>query len=358
MAELSITRNDLKAAIPARCFEPSIGRSFAYLIFDLLMIAGLYALLAQTSTWALKAPIIFLIGTLLWSLFVIGHDAGHGGFAKNRTLNTWVGLLTHGVILVPYRSWQRSHASHHMNTGHLKKEEVFRPVQPGQDNAFRKIIFRSGLFLLIGWPMYLLGFRNITTYSPIKGSHFTTVSDLYAEHVKVSYLASVAIVAGFAAVYGWIGFRFGWEVFATYVLLPYLVFAGWLTFVTYMQHVSPEVPSYDTDSWTGLKGALATVDRNYFPFNWLTHHIGDRHVIHHIFPTIPHYHLVEATEAVKPLLGERYLSSPRWVWRDFYRTLTRCHFVEKTADGPYAYQSAYRWIRGRRGAERKPLPAE
>ncbi len=36
------------------------------------------------------------------------------------------------------------------------------------------------------------------------------------------------------------------------------------------------------------------------------HHDIGTHVVHHLFPQIPHYNLCEATEAVKPLMGPYY----------------------------------------------------
>ena len=45
--------------------------------------------------------------------------------------------------------------------------------------------------------------------------------------------------------------------------------------------------------WSYLRGGLTTVDRDYGLFNNIHHDIGT-HVIHHLFPQIPHYHLVEA----------------------------------------------------------------
>lgn len=335
-----LTRADLRAAIPDHCFQRSAGRSLAYLVFDYGLIALLYGALFVAPHWTLNIPIIFLIGTLLWATFVLGHEAGHGSFSKSTPLNTAVGLVTHSLILVPYRPWQRSHALHHAHTGHLKKEEVFRAVKRHQDTLVHKLIFRTPLFLLFGWPMYLLGFRNPRDFHPVKASHFTTVSDLFARPIAVSYWASLGLLAAVLAAYAWVWIAFGFATFATYILGPYLVFAAWLTFVTYMQHVSPEVPVYDGGDWTGLKGALATVDRDYFPFNWLTHRIGDQHVVHHLFPMIPHYHAVEATKAIKPLLGAQYLSSPRSVFVDFYRTLLQCHFVEPGPSGAWTYRSA------------------
>ena len=351
----NFTRQDLKAAIPARCFQPDTTRSFAYLVFDVALIALCYGALSQTSAWYIEAPLIFLIGTLFWSLFVIGHDAGHGAFSRSRLVNTAVGLATHGPILVPYRGWQRSHAMHHMKTGHLQEEEVFRATRAEQNPLSRKVLFRSGIFVLIGWPMYKLGFRNIKTYDPIKGSHYLPVSDLYASHMKASWYAGLAVNAACLALYIFLGAQFGWGFALKYIIAPYFIYAAWLTFVTYMQHVAPEVPVYDSQDWNSLKGALASVDRNYGPFNWLTHNIGNLHVIHHVFPTIPHYRLQEATDAARPMLGDWYLKSDRFVLADFVRTLIGCHFVEQ-GDGKEVWKSAYPFAANYSGP--KPAPSD
>lgn len=45
--------------------------------------------------------------------------------------------------------------------------------------------------------------------------------------------------------------------------------------------------------WSYLRGGLTTLDRDYGWVNNIHHDIGT-HVIHHLFPQIPHYHLVEA----------------------------------------------------------------
>ena len=45
--------------------------------------------------------------------------------------------------------------------------------------------------------------------------------------------------------------------------------------------------------WSYLRGGLTTLDRDYGLINNIHHDIGT-HVVHHLFPQIPHYHLVEA----------------------------------------------------------------
>ncbi|XP_047270676.1 omega-3 fatty acid desaturase, endoplasmic reticulum-like isoform X4 [Capsicum annuum] len=91
----------------------------------------------------------------------------------------------------------------------------------------------------------------------------------------------------------------------------YLVFVMWLDFVTYLHHHGYEqkLPWYRGKEWNYLRGGLTTIDRDYGIFNNIHHDIGT-HVIHHLFPQIPHYHLVEATKAAKPVLG-RYYREPK-----------------------------------------------
>lgn len=48
--------------------------------------------------------------------------------------------------------------------------------------------------------------------------------------------------------------------------------------------------------WSYLRGGLTTVDRDYGWINNIHHDIGT-HVIHHLFPQIPHYHLIEAVSS-------------------------------------------------------------
>ncbi len=43
---------------------------------------------------------------------------------------------------------------------------------------------------------------------------------------------------------------------------------------TFLHHNEPGVPWYGNDEWTFVKGALSSVDRDYWPFNTIVHDIG------------------------------------------------------------------------------------
>lgn len=54
--------------------------------------------------------------------------------------------------------------------------------------------------------------------------------------------------------------------------------------ITYLHHTHLDVPHFDAESWTFVKGALATVDREFgFVGRHLFHGIIEYHVIHHLF---------------------------------------------------------------------------
>ncbi|MFQ4138322.1 fatty acid desaturase [Nodosilinea sp. PGN35] len=320
--ELSFTLQDLKAAIPARCFQPSTLRSLAYFVLDLGIIAALYAVAHAIDTW-LFFPVFWLAqGTMFWALFVVGHDCGHGSFSRHRWLNTLVGHLAHTPILVPYHGWRISHRTHHANTGNIDTDESWYPVDESTYRAMpwpQKLVrFYGALF---AYPFYLF-FRS----SGRSGSHFMPGSDLFRPSERRDVLVSTLCWSAMILFLVWLGLTQGLLFLATYYVAPYLVFVAWLDFVTFLHHTEPDIPWYRGDEWYFLKGALSTIDRDYGWVSPIHHNIGT-HVAHHIFLGIPHYHLKTATAAIKPILGDHYRCSEEPVWKSFARSFWACHYV-------------------------------
>ena len=62
-------------------------------------------------------------GFWLWTIFVVGHDCGHGTFCKSKLINTVLGNFFHSFVLAtPYQPWQMSHHRHHMYHNHVEKD--------------------------------------------------------------------------------------------------------------------------------------------------------------------------------------------------------------------------------------------
>jgi omega-6 fatty acid desaturase (delta-12 desaturase) len=267
-------------------------------------------------------------------------------------------MVLHSFLLVPYHSWRISHGMHHQSTGHLIKDQVFvPPVKARWEKRMMKI--RNSVFyhafseapvyyvttealimFLAGWQTYLL----VNTTSGQKydrwASHFHPSSPIFKDSQRhLVVLSDLGIAAMFCAL-TWFAYSFGWSSLIFNYLMPYLWCNFWLILITYLQHTDPQVPYYNGDEeWTFVRGALSTIDRNYGPvLNHLFHHIGDTHVLHHLFSKIPHYHALEASNAIKPLLGEHYkCSSPNTsLFASFWQSKTTCHYVDPL-EGPIMF---------------------
>jgi omega-3 fatty acid desaturase (delta-15 desaturase) len=330
VTDLPFTLQDLKASIPAYCFEPSLGRSLAYFFWDVGVIAALYAIAHAINAWWFFPLFWLMQGTMFWALFVVGHDCGHGSFSRHRWLNSLVGHLCHTPILVPYHGWRISHRTHHSNTGNLDTDESWYPVSQSKyvQMPWYEKLFRFYVPLL-AYPVYL--FRRSTDR---KGSHFHPASALFRPSEKWDVLTSTALWLLMIGFLGELAYVYGWLFLVQYYLVPYLVFVVWLDLVTFLHHTEQEIPWYRGKDWFFLKGALSTIDRDYGFFNPIHHNIGT-HVAHHIFLSMPHYHLKAATTALKPVLGAYYRTSDEPIWKSFIRSYQMCRFVPNTGSQVY-----------------------
>ncbi|KAL6645760.1 hypothetical protein ACP70R_017368 [Stipagrostis hirtigluma subsp. patula] len=333
---------EIRAAIPKHCWVKDPWRSMSYVLRDVVVVLGLAAAAARIDSWLVWPLYWAAQGTMFWALFVLGHDCGHGSFSNNPKLNSVVGHILHSSILVPYHGWRISHRTHHQNHGHVEKDESWHPLPEKLYNSLdfmtRKLRFTMP-FPLLAFPLYLFA------RSPGKsGSHFNPNSSLFQPNEKdiitstASWLAMVGILAGLTFVMGPV------QMLKLYAV-PYLVFVMWLDMVTYLHHHGHEdkLPWYRGKEWSYLRGGLTTLDRDYGLINNIHHDIGT-HVIHHLFPQIPHYHLVEATEAAKPVLGKYYKEPkksgplPFHLFGVLAQSLKRDHYVSDTGDVVY-YQT-------------------
>jgi acyl-lipid omega-3 desaturase len=330
---LPFTLQDVRNAIPAHCFKPSLWRSLAYCFLDFGIVAALYWI-AGAIKQAWFFPIFWVLqGTMFWALFVVGHDCGHGSFSRHRWFNHLIGHICHTAILVPYHGWRISHRTHHANTGNIETDESWYPVTESKynDMPWYERFARFHLILFL-YPVYL--FQR----SPgKKGSHFMPSSPLFRPSEKWDVITSTICCSLMVLLLVGLGIQFGLGWLVNYYVMPYVIFVVWLDLVTFLHHTDADIPWYRGEDWYFLKGALSTIDHDYGIINPIHHNIGT-HVVHHVFLSIPHYHLLEATEAAKPVLGEHYRKSQQPIWKALWNAYRDCYFVSDEGSKIY-YQT-------------------
>ncbi|KAL6706263.1 hypothetical protein ACN47E_005553 [Coniothyrium glycines] len=356
----------LRDAIPAKCFERSMIRSFSYVVRDLVIVSTLFYLARQLSTldapWFVAAPLwilySFVQGCFFTGLWILAHDCGHDSFSDNGTVNAVTGWFLHSMLLVPFFSWKFSHARHHRYHNHMEKDTVFVPHRKSDVDARTTIpsflekikdhtaadtpivtICALLFHQLVGWPAYILtnagaGIKSLTRSNRLespgyKQTHLNPLADVFtAGEAPFVALSNIGILATMTAVYYASTYLGAWNTFLAYGL-PYLWMNHWIVAITYLHHTHPEAPHYEADQWTFVKGAASTVDREFgFIGRHIFHGIIEYHVVHHMFPRIPFYHAEEATWAIAPILGDKYIEQRTNFFADLWESFTTCKTVE------------------------------
>ncbi|KAM0691411.1 hypothetical protein Q7P36_010182 [Cladosporium allicinum] len=368
------TINDIRNAIPKHCFERSAATGLYYVARDIVTLVGTFYLFnkfvtpenipsyaARWALWALYTVIQGMVGTGLW---VLAHECGHQSFSDSKVLNDFVGWFCHSALLVPYFSWKISHGKHHKATGNMERDMVFVPktrevfaTRTGAAiHEMHELMEETPIYTAIhmigqqiaGWPMYLFfnvtGHNNHHKQTEGKGagrfngfgggvSHFLPNSPLYERKDEKLILLSDLGLAITLSVLTLVGKVYGFQAVFVWYIVPWFWVHHWLVAITYLQHTDPSLPHYTGESWNFARGAAATIDREFgFIGRQIFHGIIETHVLHHYISTIPFYHADEATEAIKPVMGQHYradVEDGSWGFiRALYKTARWCQWVE------------------------------
>ncbi|WPH04142.1 putative fatty acid desaturase domain-containing protein [Acrodontium crateriforme] len=385
--------NDIRNAIPKHCFERSGLRGLGYVARDIASLATTFYLFhtfvtpENVPSYPVRAALWFgytviqgLFGTGLW---VLAHECGHQSFSPSKTLNDTVGWICHSALLVPYFSWKISHGKHHKATGNMERDMVFVP-RTREEHATRigaalhemhelleeTPIYTAGHMIgqqLFGWPMYLIA--NVTGHNKHakqtegKGigkkngdgsvNHFMPSSPLYERKDEYLILLSDLGLLITGSVLFVLGQKFGWGNLFVWYFAPYLWVNHWLVAITFLQHTDPSLPHYTGETWNFTRGAAATIDREFgFIGRHLLHGIIETHVLHHYISTIPFYHADEATEAIKPVMGQHYRADVEGGSIGFLKSMWKsarwCQWVEPN-EGATGEQANVLFFRNRNG---------
>lgn len=337
------TLGDIKKAIPPHCFKRSILRSFSYILRDIISfialayVAANYIPLLPNSVRYIAWPTYwFLQGCILMAFWVIGHESGHHALSEYQLLDDITGFIVHSAVFTPFYSWKYSHKRHHLNTGSLERDEVHVPKPKDELWSSAKYlnnppgrILTLIVKLSMGWYLYLSINAAGRSYDRF-ASHYDPKSPIYFDSERsqillsdIGLVATALVLSRFVSVYGFS------SVFFIY-FGPLIVCNAFVVIVTYLQHTHLSLPHYNNTEWDWLRGALCTIDRSYGPFlNHVLHNVTDTHVVHHLFSTMPHYNAKEATEAIKPLLGEYYQVDDTPFMQALWRESKRCIYVEE-----------------------------
>jgi len=358
------TKNEVRKAVPDHLYVKDTKKSLLYAAMSLAEGAACLALgtliplkLAALPLWILYAAVTGTVWTGMW---VVAHECGHNAFSNNKLIQDSVGYFFHSLLLVPYFSWQHSHAVHHQFTNHITKGETHVPFVisgraglelPGGEHlmtAARKMgktvnaVLQVVFHLVFGWPAYLLfGATGGPKYG--MSNHFLPIKPFSkamwpGSWPKKVWRSDIGIVAMLGLLVG-LARRFGSTAVMALYAAPLVITNCWLVGYTWLQHTDVDVPHLTDDEFNYMRGAFLTIDRPYGPLlDHLHHKIGSTHVAHHIDSTIPHYHAREVTNVLKEKFPKCYLYDPTPIHKALWRVAANCIAVKRRPhDGRYTW---------------------
>ncbi|CAF1626786.1 unnamed protein product, partial [Didymodactylos carnosus] len=80
------TLSEIKLKVPSHCFRPTVIRSMFYVFMDTVYVLLTYLTMFYIQKYFTYGYLLFPLywyvqGTLYTSVFVLGHDCGHGSFS-------------------------------------------------------------------------------------------------------------------------------------------------------------------------------------------------------------------------------------------------------------------------------------
>jgi len=346
------TIKELRDSVPSHLFKRSALISSLYLIMDLVVTGILFFLatyLIYLPIWLqmILWPIYWVIqGIFMTGIWVIAHECGHQAFSDWKIVNDTVGLIFHSLLLVPYHSWRISHGMHHKSTSHMERDQVFVPalrsniLKKSGLNDISEILevsplgnfFGIVLMGLVGWPGYLIFNASSQDYKQ-RANHFEPDSPIFKKSQYMDVIISDLGLAVVGSILFYLSWTYTFGAVVKFYFIPYLWVNFWLVTITYLQHTNKNIPHYRGDEWSFIRGALATIDRDYGILNHLFHHITDSHVCHHLFSTMPHYNAIEATKYLKKVLGSYYnVDNTTPIMKALWDSWSTCHYVDDNGD--------------------------
>ncbi|MEI9993393.1 MAG: fatty acid desaturase [Rhizomicrobium sp.] len=307
-----------------------------------------FCAVVSTALWA-KLGFAFVAGILTATLGIIGHDCAHRGGTRHQWLNRLIATIGFLPALHPLSRWAYHHnLVHHRFTAQIGIDNAFSPMTVEdyrKASPLRRAYYRYQRSLLGHATHYLIDIWLLQIFFPTARERATLKGRDYLDFVFVyAWLAVLLGGLAFAAHalngQSW-GAAFG-NAFLFGLLIPFLLWNLYISFVTVVQHTGPDV------RWSVPTGRPSTPEQKmrgtvhivfWEAFDLLFHRLM-QHTAHHLNPIIPMYSLKAAQASLESIRSDVLVVhwTPAYHWR-----LTRtCKLYDPQADGwrDFRFQSA------------------
>lgn len=314
----------------------------------MLYCAAVVAVLLSPS-WPLQIAFAILAGLFIATVFVVGHDACHGGLSPYDSLNKVLGRVAFLPSWTPFTSWEFAHNRvHHSYTNLRGKDYAWAPLSKEEydglspSRRLRERHYRSvggfGSYYLIEYWLLHLMFPSRPEQKEMKR--------------PVAFALDLALVLAFMAaqiwgLYAWCNTLTPSESFwgpftsfpallITLIVLPFLVWNWGMGVAIFQHHNHPQAVWYATrEEWDFFAGQVESTVHAQMPrwVDWISAFIM-QHTAHHVNSRIPLYRLSESQRYLERAYPTQIIVEP-WRFSAVGKIVSRCKL--------YDYEN-HRWL--------------
>lgn len=293
-----------------------------FLWFILLGVIGYFAYLSW-GTW-FSVP-LFLLYSIVYTTPAIAkwHEFSHGTPFKTSWLNEVMYYITSFMILVPGTDYRWGHTKHHSNTIIVGGDpQIFTTKPPSWSNILLKFSALEYIRLLVTTlPRYALGILNKEqkAYIP-KNEQWKLFTEIRVWLLLLSAVLGLCVYVGSILPLMYVGIPF-------FIGFPF----NFILIITQHGGLAEDVLDHRLNTRTFYTNRFLR-----FLYSEMNYHLE-----HHMFPSVPYYHLAKLHEEIKhdcppayPSLTSAFIAAMRALWRQrkspFYHEVRELPSVQKS----------------------------
>jgi acyl-lipid omega-6 desaturase (Delta-12 desaturase) len=249
--------------------------------------------------WWIAGQILLALAMIQW--FAILHEAGHKTLFRTRRFNKWTAHLAGFWALIPGDSWRIVHAKHHYWTGWQDLDLTTQTLVPRPLRLIERIVIN------VCWWCWIPLFATL-----YRVNNYWNVPRLWKLFPKKQDRRTlVANMAIYLAMYALLGTIIGWGVVGRCMGLALFISFAMQDLIILSQHTHIPMTLAEgqkVDPYTPHEQDVFT--RSLIFPNWVSRLLllnMDAHGLHHMYPSIPGYHLHRLDK-------ETQNCTPWWLW--------------------------------------------
>jgi len=340
---------EVRGQIPAEISTRSLPAGLAIFFIAATLYCTAIAALLFSPWWPLQIAFGILSGVFIATIFVVGHDACHGGLSPHDSLNGVLGRIAFLPSLTPFTSWEFAHNRvHHSYTNLRGKDYAWAPFSKDEydqlprqrrwlERHYRSVWGFGSYYLVEYWLKHLV--------FPARGER----QDMKR---PVGFAWDLALVLVFMAAA--IGGLYAWcdalvpsenfwgpftsfpAVLLTVIVLPFLIWNWGLGVAIFQHHNHPQAVWYATrEEWDFFAGQVESTVHAQMPrwLDWVSAFIM-QHTAHHVNSRIPLYRLPASQRCLERAYPREIIVEP-WRLTAVGKIVARCKL--------YDYEN-HRWL--------------